>query len=166
MTEKHELPPQTRELSQPDYRERVQTAFTRPKVSSAETPEMVAAGWRHMEWVTGDISSIKMLESGRVEIEMWAWTSEMQDVEHSRTHYFRFRKPEDDFLAEARRSQSHGLAFEFGCYAKYPLDPEGPFLVQQITYYEVWGRPHIRADPMYLPVWVDVKNKLLPVKVQ
>jgi hypothetical protein len=147
MTEKHELPPQTSELPQRNYREKVQAALTRPRVSSAESQEMVAAGWRHFEWVYGDIWNITMLESGLVVIWLAGRTSEMHESERFRDHSFRFRRPEDDFLAEARRSQSHGLAFEFGCYAKYPLDPtKDPFLVQQITFYAVWGRPHVDSS--------------------
>lgn len=165
MSEKKGVPPRTRERSQPDFRERVQAGFRRPKVSSAESQEMVAAGWHHIEWVAGEIDGIQMLESGHVEIFMWGYNSDMRKNEPIRRQDFRFRKPEDDFLAEARRAQSYGLTFEFGCYARYPLEPRGPFLVQQITYYAVWGPPHIWVDTNRT-VAVEVKNKPLPVKVQ
>jgi hypothetical protein len=163
MTEKFELPPFTKELSQPDYREKLQEAFRRPKVTSSVRSEDVDAGWRSA-WFAGDIQSIRVLELDRVQIKMWGW-SELDHYGADKMWFFQFRKPEDDFLAEARRSQSHGMGFEFGCYFKYPLEPEGPFSVQQMVYYEVWGTPHIRADPMYLPVRVEIANTPLPVKL-
>lgn len=156
MTEEFLLPPALRELSQANYREKIQAASTRLYEPAARSEE-VAANWRYGRW-TGDIWSIAVLEAGVVHIKLSGWS----DFDHygpTKTWFFKFKNPEADFLAEVRRSHSHGLGVELGCYVLGPLEPEGPLLVQQIDYYEVWGTPHIRADPMYLPVWVEVKNR-------
>lgn len=165
MTEKIDLP-MPKELSQPDYREHIQAAFTRSKVApSAASQELIAAGWRRIDWIIGDITSIRVLEADRVEIKMFGSTSEMKNTDSDRRIYFQFRKPGDDFLAEARRSQSQGLGFDFGCLAKAPAGPESPFLVQRITHYEVWGRPSIRIHPPAQPLRVDAGHNPLLVKV-
>jgi hypothetical protein len=145
MTDKHELPPQTTERAQPSHREKVRAALTRLRVSFPDSEQMVAAGWHRMESVYGDVFGIAVLESGRLEIWIEGWTNDSpQTREALQSYRFHFRGWQDDFLAEVRRTQSHGLAFEFGGYLNNRLNDDlDPVLVQQITYYAAWYRPHV-----------------------
>jgi len=148
MTDKHELPPHTTERAQPNYREKIRSALTRLRVSSPENEQMVAAGWHHLEWVYGDVYGIAVLESGHLEIWIQGWTKDDPQTREALQDYcFHFRTWQDDFLAEVRRTQSHGLGFEFGGYLKDRLNDDlDPVLVQHITHYAAWERPHVDSS--------------------
>ena len=168
MTEKNKFAPLTKELLRPDFQERVKAAFTGPKAApSAETQGRVA-GWSYV-LVIGEVQEVLIEGDDHFVIKIQGWWDYQNIYEGEVRRSFRFRMPQDDFLAEARRSQSDGLYFSFQCYltvSTEPLDTSPLLLVQQIEHYSVWGRPYLQVDLSNRLVQVNVTNKLLDVGVK
>jgi len=109
-------------LSNRDYQERLVAALTRAKVQPAVIEEIVST---ESEWraASGKVKGImKRPEADRFEIQIDGWLNGQgeQNVPEYGIWSFRFRGPETEFLAEARRAQSSNLVFQFSCYIRKP----------------------------------------------